>query len=169
MNKNNNSINNKKNKNNININCRPVLEALDVLLLLSSALASCLPVLQKPDLTFPGGQQQLWTWKSSIRWKYQYFDCKFTIVTLTCRCTPVYYKCICIKKINPTSYLYLSLVSNCLRILKKIGFSLKMFYNIKNLTGLSDWTRRRGFPGRRSQGTTWKTARRTGWGSCHYK
>ena len=59
MNKNNNSINNKKNKNNININCRPVLEALDVLLLLSSALASCLPVLQKPDLTFPGGQQQL--------------------------------------------------------------------------------------------------------------
>ena len=57
MNKNNNSINNKKNKNNININCRPVLEALDVLLLLSSALASCLPVLQKPDLTFPGGQQ----------------------------------------------------------------------------------------------------------------
>ena len=74
----------------------------------------------------------------------------------------VYYKCICIKRINPTSYLYLSLVSNCLRILKKIGISLKMFYNVKNLTGLSDWTRRRGFPGRRSQGMTWKTARRTG-------
>ena len=55
----NNSINNNMKKNEMNHNCRPVLEALDVLLLLSSALASCLPVLQKPDLTFPGGQQQL--------------------------------------------------------------------------------------------------------------
>ena len=31
MKNNNNSINNKKSNNNININCRPVLEALDVL------------------------------------------------------------------------------------------------------------------------------------------
>ena len=58
-NNNKNSIINKKNKNNININCRPVLEALDVLLLLPPALAGCLPVLQKPDLTFPRGEQQL--------------------------------------------------------------------------------------------------------------
>ena len=57
-NNNKNSINNKKNKNNINLNFRPVLEALDVLLLLSSALAGCLPVLQKTDLTFPRGEQQ---------------------------------------------------------------------------------------------------------------
>ena len=58
-NNNKNSINNKKNKNNINLNFRPVLEALDVLLLLSPALANCLTVLQKPDLTFPRREQQL--------------------------------------------------------------------------------------------------------------
>ena len=58
-NNNKNSINNKTNKNNINLNFRPVLEALDVLLLLSPALAGCLTVLQKTDLTFPGGEQQL--------------------------------------------------------------------------------------------------------------
>ena len=39
---------------------------------------------------------------------------------------------------------------------------IEIVFQYKNLTGLSDWTRRRGFPGRRSQETTWKTARRTG-------